>query len=42
MDTFFEIDIKEPFSVSQTSGELKPKSSIELIFTFQPKVILIN
>lgn len=41
METFFEIDIKEPFSVSIISGEIEPGSSIDLNFMFSPKVTIL-
>lgn len=41
METFFEIDIREPFSVSMISGEIEPGSSIDLNFVFSPKVTYI-
>lgn len=42
LDTFFELDIKEPFSVQPTSGELKANESVKLTFKFNPKVYLIH
>ena len=41
MDTLFEWDVKEPFSVSPTNGELKANESTEITFTFHPTVNLI-
>ena len=38
LDTVFEWDIKDPFSVSLTSGLIKAYSSIEVTFSFQPTV----
>lgn len=38
LDTVFEWDIKEPFTVSLASGEIKAHSSIEVTFNFQPTV----
>lgn len=35
----FEWDIKAPFTVSLSAGEIKANSSIEITFTFQPTVI---
>lgn len=35
----FEWDIKAPFNVSLSAGEIKANSSIEITFTFQPTVI---
>ena len=42
LDTYFEWDVQEPFSVSPMNGEIKAFNSIEIIFTFQPKVLLIK
>jgi len=43
LDTYFEWDIKEPFSFSPVNGELKSNSSIDITVTFEPKVYqLIN
>lgn len=38
MDTYFELDVKEPFSVNQSSGNLSAQSSIQVTIKFQPKV----
>lgn len=38
LNTFFEIDIQEPFSVSPINGEIKPKSSVDITLLFEPKV----
>lgn len=38
LDTYFELDVKEPFSVNQSSGNLSAQSSIQLTIKFQPKV----
>jgi len=41
LDTLFEWDVKEPFSVNPINGELKANESTEVTFTFHPTVILI-
>ena len=41
MDTYFEWDVKEPFSVSPINGEIKANTSMSVIFSFQPDVRVI-